>query len=407
MMSNEIMEQVHSLRNNGYTWDSVADVMNAQTGAYKSKNAYRFDYYKWIKSPKEDPEEMRGQYLGTLPEADTWALTEDNTEDEDTIKHIYELKKEKMQMADYRNEVNRMYRRMAREDSIKEIAHNAAYIIAKERPFDFHPPILPSVMATKAGILCLSDWHYGAVIDSTYNKYDPAVCQHRLFRLVEQVHKRMKENECTELHVFNLGDLVSGIIHTQIRINNRVDVITQIMRVSELLANMLEAFAEVYKVHYYSTMDNHSRIMPEKKDSLDCESLCRITDWYVMERCHGLGITFHNNEFGDDIVTANVLGHKIAAAHGDKDTPEKIIQNLTLLTRQPYDLVLTAHRHHFKSEELNDCMMIANGSVMGTDSYAESLRLSNKPSQTFIISTYENVVDTIYKINLDYKVNLD
>ena len=45
-------------------------------------------------------------------------------------------------------------------------------------------------------------------------------------------------------------------------------------------------------------------------------------------------------------------------------------------------------------------MIIGNSSLMGTDSYAEKLRLSSDPSQTFIIATKDNVCDCIYRIKL-------
>ena len=38
---------------------------------------------------------------------------------------------------------------------------------------------------------------------------------------------------------------------------------------------------------------------------------------------------------------------------------------------------------------------------MGTDDYAQQLRLSSKPSQNLIIVSKENPVECVYKINLD------
>ena len=38
-----------------------------------------------------------------------------------------------------------------------------------------------------------------------------------------------------------------------------------------------------------------------------------------------------------------------------------------------YDLILTAHMHHFSSEEQNETMRISNGSLMGTGDCAAVL----------------------------------
>ena len=83
---------------------------------------------------------------------------------------------------------------------------------------------------------------------------------------------------------------------------------------------------------------------------------------------------------------------------GDKDKPSTVIDNLTMMTHKHYDLVLTAHLHHFSCDEKNETVVVSNGSLMGTDAYAEKLRLSSKPSQNLIIVSEDNVVDEIHRI---------
>ena len=45
-------------------------------------------------------------------------------------------------------------------------------------------------------------------------------------------------------------------------------------------------------------------------------------------------------------------------------------------------------------------MVVSNSSLMGVDRYAEKLRLTSDPSQTFIVATPENVCECIYRIIL-------
>ena len=61
-------------------------------------------------------------------------------------------------------------------------------------------------------------------------------------------------------------------------------------------------------------------------------------------------------------------------------------------------ILLTAHRHHFSADESNECLVVSNGSLMGTDSYAANLRLSSKPTQNLIIVSEDNVAQSIYRI---------
>ena len=78
-----------------------------------------------------------------------------------------------------------------------------------------------------------------------------------------------------------------------------------------------------------------------------------------------------------------------------------MIDKLSMMTRDSYDLVLAAHLHHFSCGEKNTCVSIGNGTLMGTDNYAESLRLSSTPSQNLIVVTPENVTESIHRIILN------
>ena len=74
---------------------------------------------------------------------------------------------------------------------------------------------------------------------------------------------------------------------------------------------------------------------------------------------------------------------------------------MTLFTRQSYDLICTAHLHHFSADEHTGALLVSNSSLMGTDSYAARLRLHAKPSQTFIVVSKDNVAEDIKRIILD------
>ena len=70
------------------------------------------------------------------------------------------------------------------------------------------------------------------------------------------------------------------------------------------------------------------------------------------------------------------------------------------MTEQHYDMLLTAHAHHFNCEEKNRCVALGNSSLMGVDSYAQKLRLSADPSQNLIIVSKDNPVECVYRILL-------
>ena len=116
---------------------------------------------------------------------------------------------------------------------------------------------------------------------------------------------------------------------------------------------------------------------------------------------NGTGVVIHDNPYGDDIITLNVRGHEIAGVHGHNDKPERVVQNMQTRTRKTFDLIVAAHYHHFKADESSETAIIYNGSMMGTDEYAEKLRLASIPSQNLFILSEDNPTKAIYKINLN------
>ena len=163
-------------------------------------------------------------------------------------------------------------------------------------------------------------------------------------------------------------------------------------------ANLLHENVKNVFVEYYDCTDNHSRIEPNKKEAQELETLSRIIPWYLKERLvNNKNFNLNSNEFGEDLITFESMGYKFIGVHGDKD-PIKNIDHLSMMTEQHYDMLLTAHLHHMTLEEKNRTVAIGNGTLMGTDSYAQKLRLSSTPSQNLIIISEENVTDGIYRI---------
>lgn len=315
---------------------------------------------------------------------------------------LQEMRKERIKLADERTQNNALLRRLTREDTIKEIAFEYAEKMNKELKlplFEYENWNHNYNGDLREGILLLSDWHYGMVCDNPWNKFDTDICKKRVNNLLHKVIAKLRQENIDKLTVLNLSDLIAGRIHTQIRIQSRIDVITQTMEVAEILAEFLQALSKYCYIDYYDALDNHSRIEPDKKESMDLESLARIIPWYLVSRLKDNDrITICNNEFGPDIITCNVLGHNIIAVHGDHDSPVNGLDKLTLMTHRHYDLFCLAHRHHMHMDEKNHTVVIGNSSLMGTDSYAEKLRLSTDPSQTLIIVTRDNPCDEIHRI---------
>ena len=323
--------------------------------------------------------------------------------DDDRFREDFNLKKEIQRLKDERTQLNSTYRQATREELLRDIAKESAEIIAKRYPFDNLFKRTTDIPCQCSGILLLSDWHYGAAVDNHWNKYNPEICKERLGELFVRVSEFIHSYKIRTLYVLNLGDLISGRIHAQLRIDNREDAVSQVMNVSEILSRFLSSLSELVDIEYYDCLDNHSRIEPDKKQSLRLESLARIITWYLKERCKDLSnVKINFNEYSDDIVSFRTHdGWNIVGVHGDLDTQKAVIKNMRGMLKERPDLVCTAHLHHFSANEENECVMISNPSLMGTDGFAESKRLTSSPAQTLIITNSETPTYAIHRIVLD------
>ena len=371
------------------TWEEVAEIINDELGCSYSESWYRKNF-------KADtfPTDLRSNTLGEC----------DNS-DKSMYETLLEIKKERIKAADERSQNMLAVRRLAREETLLEIAKEVAETLKSK-------PILPNYeylinTGDKAAILQISDWHYGIEINNPWNKYDPEIAKDRIIKLRSRVVDKIKENNVHDLYIANLGDLISGRIHETIRIQNRIDVISQSLEIAEILVELIAYLSQYVNIHYISTTDNHSRLEPKKESSLDLESLTRVIEPLLEARIQNLryegkcaNVEFIKSPFGPDIAKFEVMGYKIGAVHGHKDSPKLIVNNISLMTQDNYDLILSAHLHHFSCDEVHNAVIVSNGSLMGTDDYAADLRLNNKPSQNLIIISQESVVESIHKIVL-------
>ena len=358
----------------GLTWEEIADIINSELNTNYSSDKYRKESYKILSS----------DYSQVLKVDDK----------------LLEYKKEKIKLNDQRTQITALTRLAAREEAFKDIAKEVANSISKEKILSI-PDQININNEEKKAILCIGDWHYGLEVDLFYNTYNTEIAIERITNLVNSVILKIKEHNIDDLYVINLGDMISGRIHLPLRINNRIDTVQQTIEISEILSEFLTILSQYTHVNYVSVSDNHSRVEPNKKESLNTESFARIIDWFLQERlANNKNIDFIENTFSEDFAVFSVFNHCIVAIHGDKDPQRGIVDRLNSYMQGHIDLLISAHRHHFTADENNFTEFYCNGSLIGQDQYSADLRLNSKPSQLLFICTPENFSEIIYKIKL-------
>lgn len=379
----EYINRIYDLKFRGLifnTWQELADIFNEYFDLDYSESKYRKDYYRYCRRECQN----RGIDI-----------------DKDFNAKVA-LAKERVKLQDERSQINAQVRNLARHEVFKEIAIEATNKLVESGKM-LKTVKINNKNSKKMGVLAISDWHYGLVVDLYLNRYSPEIAVERISKLRDEVIKICDKEEISKIVVINLGDLISGRIHLPLQINSRRDAVSQTIEVSELLAEFLYDIIRTERsIEYYSVYDNHSRVEPRKEASLSSETFCRFIDWHLKYRfkdCKNFSMC--ENTLGDDLASVKVFSHKILAVHGDKDPQKGIINSLNSYTRDHYDLILSAHLHHYSADENNDTEFMCAGSLIGTDDYAHGLRVSSKPSQLFLVATPKNVTEILYKIKLN------
>lgn len=294
------------------------------------------------------------------------------------------------------------YRRAMREDARLDTMRDAIKECVKELKDLKQYSYVRKNRVDNEAVLLLSDLHIGVECDNFYNKYNKEVASMRLNKLVEDTIEYCHRNNVRRLDILCLGDLIHGVIHTSARLEVEMDVISQVMVASELIANALNKLQiAAPEIIYRSVTDNHSRIMANYKESIENENFYRLIDWYLMERLKNTNIIFEDDNIDIGLGKFDLLnGKKIMFAHGHQDSINTCFQNWIGTTRDFIDYMCLGHYHCSKQKEYQGVKVIVNGSIVGTEQYALSKRLFSKPSQTLLI--FEN--DNLMSINIDLEV---
>ena len=317
--------------------------------------------------------------------------------DNDILKEIEkqkdELYKERVRLRDKQREINKCLCEESRFENLKEVLINALSDIPKLKEFkkvEYKPK------ENLEASLLISDVHMGIKIDNQFNYYDMDVVQDRLNQLVNKTIYYCKLHKVQKLNVELLGDIVSGIIQVTGRVEQEEDIITQVITAGEMLSDiMLELNKHIPEICVLTVFGNHSRVVPNKKESLNRENFERLIYHHIKTRLPNIKITTSLN---DDFLVCKIANKNVILTHGDKDGTNNAVYNFENLLNIKPDEIHMGHFHSFMIKDNNDCEIVVNGAVVGTDEYAVSIRKSTKPSQTLRI--YDMDVCT-YKIVLN------
>lgn len=313
--------------------------------------------------------------------------------------NLIALKIEKQKLFDQRTAFNKMIRDRSRQEELNEIlceAINSGTL----PPLNYERVVVDP--SDNDLLVSLNDIHYGANVQNYWNTYNTDVCRGMMRRYLDQIISVGELHRSENCIVWENGDAISGNIHYSVAVTNKENVIDQIKGVSELIAEFLAELSKHFKtISFISVAGNHSRLNPNKDQSLVCERLDDLVEWYLQARLQD----FENIKIGagekidSTMYLIDVRGKTYCGVHGDFDGSTTKVQALQAMARKPLYAILSGHMHHSKVDEVQGIKTIMAGSFLGVDDYCVKNRIVGGQEQTICVCD-ENGVRCFYNIQL-------
>ena len=194
------------------TWPEIAEFMNK---TYREDETQYYDssaYRKRYKNFSDAYEELFSQEN----------FTDNQLVDMEEKKR--ELEKAKIKLRDERIDYQRSIREDARRESFIELIERAMSMNVDA--FDYK--VSPIIDSNEDMVVCLSDLHAGIEVQNWWNKYNTTILRQRLHKYLNEVCEIQKLHQCKVCHVVLGGDQVSGLIHSNLRLQNNENVVEQL-----------------------------------------------------------------------------------------------------------------------------------------------------------------------------------
>ena len=361
-------------------WQDVADFRSEYVGDLEHRDTVRkgskllYEYIDagWVNEPTEN-------------------ITSDSSE-------LIAMRKERIKLSDARVDYNRLIRQEARKESYADMVKNI--ICQNVEPINI--PVHYTLFNSTTDLLChLTDIHTGIEIHNWKNDFDEDILKHRIEKFTSDIIDIRGQHGSENCYLV-IGEILSGLIHSNLRLQNNMDLMEQFKYISELISAMLIRMANHFNhIYVYVTPGNHSRVSPKKEEALDGENMDVLLPFYLKARLQNIeNISICDNNIEPEIAMFNIRGNNVFAAHGHKDNPSSVVQNFTMLFGIKPDIVLLGHRHTNGLTTVYDTKVIESGCVSGTDQFAMSIRKANRPEQTVSVIGEDGLI-CLYDIKLD------
>lgn len=368
-------------------WNEIAKLMNAEFGDPDKP----YSEAAWRK-----PYQMSKKFF----EAGVFNRLDEDKYFKELQIQKQELEKEQVKIRDERNELRRVIREEARKESYKDqILRSISEYQCNPLEYDKNKQF-NGVLKTDNDIVCtVFDVHTGLNVNNHFNVFNENVLKDRLNAYLDKIFEVQIRHGSENIYVI-LSELISGLIHLALRIENNQNLIEQFLTVTNYLSQFLSELSYHFNVvNVYVCPGNHSRCHANKDENMRGENMDLLAIPYLQAKLQNFcNIKFHENVIDSSIAMFTVRGQKIYGVHGDKDQMDTVVQKLTLYTSVKPDIIYMGHKHTNAMLTSYDTKVIQAGCLSGgADEYCMDKRLRNKAEQIISVIT-EDGLDCLYDV---------
>lgn len=310
---------------------------------------------------------------------------DENNCDYDAIKDLENLRdeiyKERCRLQDIQREKRNDLRVEARFENLLEVVKDNIDFMPTYEIKDFKP--INKNQDKKYAVLQLSDWHCGALVDNQFNYYNVDTMVDRATKVRNNALEYCKLHNVTDLVIEINGDMVNGAIHVSSRVESEEGVIQQVITVTDVLAKLINSMKPYFNsIKIVTTLGNHGRLTPNKSDSITNENFEMLIPTMLRDKLSDIKII---DSKGLDFTKYEIDGKIIMVSHGQNDSMTKVISDFSKMFKVVPNEVHLGHTHSYT--DINDCdiKVTVNGSLIGSDDYAVTIRKVTTPSQNLIV----------------------
>lgn len=310
-----------------------------------------------------------------------------------------QLQKDRQKFFDQRNALTRVIRERSRQEEFNDIFERCLSH-ANLPELRYQETLVP--FSDNDILVSLNDIHFGATVNNSWRTYNSDICAQMMREYLSKILQIAETHKSENCIVWCAGDSISGSIHRSIQVTNKENVIEQITGVSELIAQFLAELSKHFNtVRFISVSGNHSRLDPNKDNALAAERLDDLVEWYLAARLQNYENIILDNSHKLDCTMSvfDVRGKTYVVVHGDYDGSAGKVQALQTMAQKPVYAVLSGHKHHNATDNVQGIRTAMAGSFLGMDDFCVQKRIFGIPEQMVCICD-ENGIRCHYDVQL-------